>query len=179
MSTEEMIKKIEKINSDTPEGNPFIADYILVELMQNCDCDFTGISQDIFNIWMKSSDKEAVEQMFYDFTDQDYDSYLMTCIKESPENLFIDEDSDMSTEEMINKIEKLNSDTPEGISPNADYILAKLMQNCDCDFTGISQDIFNIWKKSLDREAVEQIFYDFTNLRFACYLETCIDETAS
>lgn len=82
MSTEEMIKEVEKLNSNTSKGNTIDADFILVELMQNCNYEFTGIAQDIFNIWMRSSDKKAVEQLFYDFTNLEFDSYLKKCIEE-------------------------------------------------------------------------------------------------
>lgn len=80
--TEEMIKEVEKQNSNTPEGQIVDADTILANLVQNCNHEFTGYAQDIFNIWKESSDKKAVERMFYEFTDLEFDSFLMKCKEE-------------------------------------------------------------------------------------------------
>lgn len=78
-----MIKEVEKLNNNTPDRKIFIdADTILADLVQNCDYEFIGFAQDIFNIWKESSDKKAVEQMFYEFTDMEFDDYLMKCKKE-------------------------------------------------------------------------------------------------
>lgn len=81
-TTEEMIKNVEKLNNNTPDGQIVDADTILVDLIQECDYEFSGIAQDIFNIWKCSTDKKAVEQMFFEFTGIEFDDYLMKCIKE-------------------------------------------------------------------------------------------------
>ena len=52
-TTEEMIKNVEKLNNNTPDGQIVDADTILVDLIQECDYEFSGIAQDIFNIWKK------------------------------------------------------------------------------------------------------------------------------
>lgn len=80
--TEEMIKEVEKLNNNTPEGQIVDADTILVDLVENYNHDFTGFAQDIFNIWKRSKDKKAVEQMFCEFTDMKFDRYLMKCKEE-------------------------------------------------------------------------------------------------
>ena len=46
------------------------------------DFEFFGFAHDIFNIWKNSSDKEAVEQMFYEFTDMSFKEYLEKCKRE-------------------------------------------------------------------------------------------------
>lgn len=81
-TTEEMINNVEKLNSNTPDGQIVDADTILVDLIQECDHEFSGIAQDIFTIWKCSTDKKAVEQMFFEFTGIEFDDYLMKCIKE-------------------------------------------------------------------------------------------------
>ena len=79
---EEMIKNVEKLSNNTPDGQIIDADTLLVDLIQNCDYEFSGIAQDIFGIWKQSADKRAVEQMFFEFTGVEFDTYLTKCMKE-------------------------------------------------------------------------------------------------
>lgn len=58
----------------------------------------------------------------------------------------------------IKEVEDLNYDTPEGIIQDSDTILVDLLNEADFEFSGISQDIFNIYKKSKDKEAVRDKF---------------------
>lgn len=82
MNTEVMIKEIEQLNDSTPDGMICDADTILVDLIEECDYQFSGFAQDIFNIWKNSTDKKAVEQMFYEFTDMEFVDYLKKCKEE-------------------------------------------------------------------------------------------------
>lgn len=79
---EEMIKEVEELNSNILEGKIIDVDTILEDLVQNADHEFTGFAQDIFNIWKESTDKKSVEQMFYEFTDIEFDQYLIRCKEE-------------------------------------------------------------------------------------------------
>lgn len=78
----EMIKKVEELNNNTPNGRIVDADTILADIVANCDFEFTGFAQDIFHIWKQSKDKKAVEQMFYEFTDMEFEDYLRKCADE-------------------------------------------------------------------------------------------------
>lgn len=77
---------------------------------------------------------------------------------------------------LINEVEKLNNNTPDGIIVDADTILVDIVKSVDCEFTGFAQDIFNIWKHSADKRAVEEMFYEFTGVEFEDYLDKCINE---
>lgn len=79
---ESMIEEVEQLNANTPDGIVVDYDTILVDLIECADFKINGLSQDIFNIWKKSNDKRAVEQMFFEFTDIEFDKYLEKCKKE-------------------------------------------------------------------------------------------------
>lgn len=73
----------------------------------------------------------------------------------------------------IEKIEKMMENLPDGMIRDADTVLADIMEDVDVKFPGVSQDIFNIWKNSSDKAAVEQMFYEFTGYEFPNFLEEC------
>ena len=79
---EKLLKEVEELNNNTPDGWIIDADTILVDMVQKNGFEITGIAQDIFNIWRNSSDKEAVEQMFFEFTDMEFKDFLEKCKKE-------------------------------------------------------------------------------------------------
>lgn len=79
-------------------------------------------------------------------------------------------------ERLIEEVERLNANTPDGIIVDGDTILADLIENVDFKFNGLSQDIFNIWKEAKDKKAVEQMFFEFTDMEFDEYLEKCKKE---
>lgn len=82
MTTREKIRQIELLNSSTPNGMIIDSDTILADLLLNVDNEISGFSQDIFNIYKRSKDKDAVKQMFFEFTDTEFDDYLDKCMKE-------------------------------------------------------------------------------------------------
>lgn len=79
---ENMIREVEELNDNTPDGVIVDADTILVDLIDKCDYEFSGFAQSIFNIWKCSTDKKAVEMMFYAFTDMEFEDYLVKCKEE-------------------------------------------------------------------------------------------------
>lgn len=76
-------------------------------------------------------------------------------------------------EELLKEVEELNENTPFGFIKDADTILNDIIDETDYEFDGIAQDIFNIWRNSSDRKAVEQMFFEFTEMEFKDYLEKC------
>lgn len=82
MTTREKIRQVELLNSSTPDGMIIDSDTILVDLLLNVDNEISGFSQDIFNIYKRSKDKDAVKQMFFEFTGTEFDDYLDKCMKE-------------------------------------------------------------------------------------------------
>ena len=50
--------------------------------MDEQDFEVSGMAQDIFNIYHKSSDKQSVKEMFFEFTGMEFDQYLMKCSRE-------------------------------------------------------------------------------------------------
>lgn len=79
-------------------------------------------------------------------------------------------------EKLLKEVEELNNNTPDGWIKDADTILADIVQENDFEITGIAQDIFNIWRNSSDKEVVEQIFFEFTDMEFKDFLEKCKEE---
>ena len=82
MTTREKIRQIELLNSSTPNVKIIDSDTILADLLQDVDNEVSGFSQDIFNIYKRSKDKDAVKQMFFEFTGTEFDDYLDKCMKE-------------------------------------------------------------------------------------------------
>ena len=62
----------------------------------------------------------------------------------------------------------------QGRFRDADTLLANCIRESDCEFTGISEDVFNIWKNSTDRTSVEAMFYEIAGIEFSDYIELCI-----
>lgn len=75
-----MIEKIRELKQKI-EFDGIDEDTILVDTIKDCDFELSGIAEDIFNIYEKSTDKKSLEQLFYEFTDIEFDEYLERCIK--------------------------------------------------------------------------------------------------
>lgn len=79
---EQLLKYVEELNENTPDGQIVDADTILKDIMDEQDFEISGMAQDIFNIYHKSSDKQAVKEIFFEFTGMEFDRYLMKCSRE-------------------------------------------------------------------------------------------------
>lgn len=51
-----------------------------------------------------------------------------------------------------------------------------MVNACDYEYPGFAKDVFNVWKESTDKESVEKLFYEFTDVEFKDYLERCKQE---
>lgn len=80
-----MIRKIEGINESMEDktGILYDSDTVLKDLVDDCDFEICGLSQDLFNIYKRSHDKASVRQIFLLFTGVEFNEYLKECIKES------------------------------------------------------------------------------------------------
>jgi hypothetical protein len=83
MNITKMIDEVKRLNSNTPSGCIQDADTILCDIMQSADLDFeiTGLAEDLFNIYQNSRDKQAVKEMFFLFTDMNFEDYLQKCVE--------------------------------------------------------------------------------------------------
>ena len=79
-------------------------------------------------------------------------------------------------EDLFTSVEYLHNNTPEGIIRDADTILIDCIEENELEFTGIAQCIFNIWKKTKDKKAVEEMFFEFVGIEFKEYLKKCLEE---
>ena len=83
MNIAQTIEKVRQLNSNTPNGYIHDADTLLCDIVQNADLDFeiTGLAEDLFNIYQNSRDKQAVKEMFFLFTDMNFEDYLQQCME--------------------------------------------------------------------------------------------------
>lgn len=96
------------------------------------------------------------------------------CLQEASESALMGElqrRKDL-TANLLSQVEKLHN----GVIIDADTILADLIDARKYQFPGLAQDIFNIWKASQDKQAVEQMFFELTLVEFDEYLRRCMDE---
>lgn len=60
---------------------------------------------------------------------------------------------------------------------DSDTILKDIMDESDFEFSGISLDIFEIYKGSRDKKALRQMLFEFAGIEFGEYLNRCLMET--
>ncbi len=79
--TEALIGEVRELLRDLPDGKVADADTVLADLVDECDYEVSGIAQDIFYIWERSTDKASVESMFGALTGCEFSEYLDRCRK--------------------------------------------------------------------------------------------------
>ncbi len=79
---EQLLKDVEELNNNTPDGVIADADTILADILQSNDFEITGSAQEIFEIWKSSTDRESIENLFYALTGEKFRDYLEKCKNE-------------------------------------------------------------------------------------------------
>lgn len=86
------------------------------------------------------------------------------------------------TDSLLDTVEKkvfsMHSTNPD-VFTDPDTILADLFSKVDMQLTGTSEELFNIYRRSGDKQIVKDLFLFFTDISFDEYLQKCIEETAS
>lgn len=78
-STDNLLKEVEKLNNNTPNGVIQDADTILADIMSDCDWEIPGLATEVFETYKKSHDKQAVKNVFYALTGKEFDEFLKIC----------------------------------------------------------------------------------------------------
>ena len=72
--------KVKTFLANTPTRELREADAILYDSIEETKFEITGIAECVLRTWEKSSDKEAVEEMFYVFTNMQFEDFLNKAI---------------------------------------------------------------------------------------------------
>ena len=75
---------------------------------------------------------------------------------------------------LMNELEDLNEQQAKVFDKkiiDSDTILCDILENVDFNFSGITQDLFNIYRESKDKETFEKLFFEFTDYSFKDFLE--------
>lgn len=78
-STDNLLKEVEKLNNNTPNGAIHDADTILADIMCDCDWEISGLATDIFETYKNAHDKQAVKDVFYTLTGKEFNEFLKIC----------------------------------------------------------------------------------------------------
>ena len=77
---ESLVRIAREFTNNTPDGPVVDGDTILCDIMQNVAFDETGLADEIFDIWLNSSDRQSVESLFQIFADMSFEDYVLSCI---------------------------------------------------------------------------------------------------
>lgn len=80
MNNSKKINEIQNLQSEFKNHNKIIADAVLSQIMSEVDCNTIQFSDKVFEIYNKSNDKNACEELFYKLTGVEFQEYLNTCI---------------------------------------------------------------------------------------------------
>lgn len=89
ITSSKLLLKVEELNDNMLSigGEIEDSDTILANIVEEVDFRFPGFSIDIFEIWKNSTDKKSIEQMFFAFTDIEFENFLERCIEEMSEKI--------------------------------------------------------------------------------------------
>ena len=90
-------------------GNPtgIDADIILYDAIEEADFEITGIAECVLRAWEKSTDKKAVEEMFYIFTNMRLEDFLEKCIR----NLYLNNKKTPMFEIVLTRLDEFGKET--------------------------------------------------------------------
>lgn len=77
---ESLVRIAQEFTNNTPDGPVIDGDTLLCDIMQGVAFDETGLADEIFNIWLGSSDRLSVENLFETFTGVSFENYVLSCI---------------------------------------------------------------------------------------------------
>ena len=98
-------------------------------------------------------------------------------LKRRERNMKVEQNDYTWEEHMIESIKKLDKNTPEGSIIDPDTLLADILDEADHEVSGLAREIFEIFKKSADKESIKELFFAFTGVEFNNFLNKCIKES--
>lgn len=79
---EENAKRIHNLirkDSEKEDGIVFDSDTVLADIMDEANFEETGIAKEIFDIYVRSADRDSVANLFYAFTGVTFEEYIQKC----------------------------------------------------------------------------------------------------
>lgn len=77
------VRKLVRKIPDTCIDELHDPDTILADVVDVASCCETGIAEEVFSVWENSSDKKAVEKLFYSLCGITFKDYLERCIRDA------------------------------------------------------------------------------------------------
>lgn len=79
---EENVKRLHNLirkDSEKEDGIVFDFDTVLADIMNEVSFEETGLAKEIFDIYIRSSDRDSVANLFYAFTGVTLEEYIEKC----------------------------------------------------------------------------------------------------
>lgn len=79
---EENVKRLHNLirkDSEKEDGIVFDSDTVLADIMNEASFEETGLAKEIFDIYIRSSDRDSVANLFYAFTGVTLEEYIEKC----------------------------------------------------------------------------------------------------
>lgn len=90
---EQAKQKYDEVSQHDEGGTVFDGDTILKDIMDDADFEISGLFEDIYNMFKKTTDPESMAQLFFEFTGIEFEEYLKRCINESRFEAVTEEDT--------------------------------------------------------------------------------------
>lgn len=79
---EENVRRLHNLirkDSEKEDGIVFDSDTVLADIMNEVSFEETGLAKEIFDIYIRSSDRDSVANLFYAFTGVTLEEYIEKC----------------------------------------------------------------------------------------------------